>query len=308
MLKRISPLILLLCLSFTDCRIGYNSGSELIEGDWYNSKETLTIWALSDIQPTNRRHREAFEDAVDDINENVPGINMAIVPGDIVNQTDEEVFDWYVETRNGSYVTEWYEIIGNHDLKTDMGKLFREKLREEVDYSITVGNILFIFMSDSVRSKGTEISDEVFEWWKDLVINNQDKIIVVTTHAPLEGSGIPFSGLTDRQVLDSERFTDVLRYYKVDLWLSGHLHLPHSTMNSTVTKEEFKDAHFIHVSSIRPEVWGFKGSESRVLTFVCGSDKVLVRVRSHEKRDYVPHLDKVLTLSKNYECASAGAD
>ncbi len=292
----------LLLLVLTSCRIGYTSGKELTEDRWYAPEETLTVWALADIQPRNGSHREAFEAAVEDINENVPGVDMAIVAGDIVHLTEEEVFDWYIETRDGSYIGEWYEIIGNHDLKSDRGKLFKEKLREDVDYAVTKGNILFIFMSDSERGKATEIPDEVFEWWKDLVINNQDKIIVVTTHAPLKGSGIPFSFIRERQVIDSERFTEVMKDYNVDLWLSGHLHVPNGIMNNTVTKEEYGGADFIHISSIRPEFLGIKESESRVLTFVCGSDKVLVRSRNHHDRDYSPGLDEVFTLSKPYKC------
>lgn len=301
---RKSPILLLsaLLLALTSCRMGYTSGKEFSEESWYDPANTLTVWALADIQPRNDSHRKAFEEAVRDINENVPGVDMAIVAGDIVHVTEEETFDWYIRTRDGSYINEWYEIIGNHDLKSDRGKLFREKLREDVDYAVIKGNILFIFMSDSERGKATEISDEVFNWWKDLVINNQDKIIVVTTHAPLKGSGIPFSFIRERQIIDSERFTDVMREYNVDLWLSGHLHLPNGIMNNTVTKDEYGGVDFIHISSIRPEFLGIKESESRVLTFVCGSDKVLVRSRNHHDRDYSPGLDEVFTLSKPYEC------
>lgn len=308
MLKKITPLILIAFILFASCRIGYNSGEKLVHDSWYNPKETLTVWALADIQPTELGDKEAFEIAIEDINQNIPGVDMAIVAGDIVNDTNEEDFDWYVESRDKSYIESWYEIIGNHDLKTDKGKLFREKLREDVDYSVSYGNILFIFMSDSKRGKSTEISDEVFNWWKELVINNQDKIIIVTTHAPLEGSGIPFSSWEGRKVVDSERFTDVMREYNVDIWLSGHLHLPHSIWHSTTEKKEFGGTEFIHLSSIRPELAGIKESESRVLTFVCGSDQVLVRVRNHKRMDWTPHLDKVFTLSKAYECADSDGD
>ncbi|MCK5709423.1 MAG: metallophosphoesterase, partial [Deltaproteobacteria bacterium] len=247
-------------------------------------------------------HEEAFEIAITDINDNVPNVDLAIVAGDIVNQSDEETFDWYVRTRDNSYIQEWYEIIGNHDLKTDMGQLFREKLREETNYSVLKGNILFIFMSDSQRGKATEISKEIFNWWKDLVVNNRDKIIVVTTHAPLEDSGIPFSSFRDRQVIDSERFTQVLKKYRVDLWLSGHLHLPHGMMNNIVEKDKYEGTIFVHISSIRPEIMGLKESESRLLTFACGSDKVLIRVRNHKDKAFVPNQDRVFTLSKEYEC------
>ena len=302
--KKLIPFALLLFFIHSSCYIGYSSGDELSQENWINSKNTLTIWALADIQPTNRGHEEAFELAITDINENVPNIDMAIVAGDIVNDTNEETFDWYVQTRNGSYIENWYEIIGNHDLKTDMGKLFRQKLREDVNYSIVKGNILFIFMSDSERGKATEISDETFEWWKDLVINNQNKIIVVTTHAPLEDSGIPFSSFTDRQVINSERFTDVLREYEVDLWLSGHLHLPHGVMNNIVEKDKYEGTIFVHISSIRPEVFGMKESESRLITFSCGSDKVLIQSRNHKEAHFASSHDRVFKLSKKYFCNS----
>jgi 3',5'-cyclic AMP phosphodiesterase CpdA len=293
-------LILVLFLIQSSCYIGYSSGDEYTQANWFNSENTLTLWALADIQPTNRGHEEAFEIAITDMNDNVPNIDMALVAGDIVNETTEESFDWYVRTRNNSYIKEWYEIIGNHDLKTDMGKLFREKLREEVNYSIVKGNILFIFMSDSERGKATEISDETFEWWKDLVINNQDKIIVVTTHAPLEDSGIPFSSFTDRQVINSQRFTEVLKDYQVDIWLSGHLHIPHGVMNNIVEKEKYDGTIFVHISSIRPELMGLKESESRVITFACGSDKVLIQVRNHKEGVFVPNQNRVFQLSKKY--------
>lgn len=302
MLKRYFPLLLFICLTLSSCYTGYTSGKEFTEADWFSPKDTLKIWALADIQPENRGDEEAFEDAVEDINENVSDIDLAIVAGDIVHETEEQTFDWYVSEKNKSYIKEWYEIIGNHDLKTDKGKLFREKLREEVNYSSVKGNILFIFMSDAQRGKATEIPDDVFNWWKELVINNQDKIIIVTTHAPLEGSGIPFSSFTDRQIINSERFTDVMQQYRVDLWLSGHLHLPHSIMNNIVEQEEYGGTVFIHVSSIRPELLGMKESESRVLTFACGSDKVLVQVRNHKDKTFIPHMDRTFTLSKMFKC------
>lgn len=295
---------LFLFLIHSSCYVGYSSGNELSEENWFDSKSTLKVWALADIQARSKDHEEAFEFAITDMNNNVPNIDLAIVAGDIVNKAKDHKFDWYIETRDNSYIEEWFEIIGNHDLISDKGQLFREKLREDVDYSIVKDNILFIFMSDSERGKSTVISDETFEWWKDLVVNNQDKIIVVTTHAPLEDSGIPFSSFKDRKVTNSKRFTQVLRDYDVDIWLSGHLHLPHSITNNIVEKDKFNGTVFVHISSIRPEIMGIKDSESRVLTFACGSDKVLIQSRNHEKRAFSSNQDRVFQLSKKYECKS----
>jgi 3',5'-cyclic AMP phosphodiesterase CpdA len=269
-----------------------------------NSKTTLKIWVLSDIQPKNPNQRKEFEKAVRDINENVPDIDFSIVAGDIVNGSEEKDFDWYLSTRARSYIKEWYEIAGNHDLKLDRSKGYREKIRKDFYYSIVKGNILFIFMSNEFRGKPTKISDETFKWWKNLVINNQDKIIVVVTHAPLEGSGIPFSSMRDRQIIGSKRFTEVLKNLKVDLWLSGHLHLPHSLTNNTVKKEKYNGTVFMNVSSIRTEILGLKQSESRIIAFTCGSDRLLIRSRNHTRGDFNESLDAEFKLSKKYKCES----
>lgn len=272
------------------------------ENIWNNPKNSLRIWALSDIQPKKRKQRKEFEMAIQDINQNVPGIDFAIVAGDILQEVSEEGFDWYIRTRNLSYIKEWYEIMGNHDLNPDDGKLYRKKIREDFHYSIQKGNILFIFMSDEVKSSATDISDETFNWWRDLVVNNRDKIIVTVTHAPLEASKIPFSTLSRRQITDSKRFTDVLKNYRVDIWLSAHLHVPEWFPNDINRVKKYNGTIFINVAGIRTEALGLKQSESWIITFVCGSDNVLVRSRNHTQEAYNNDLDVVFNLSKEYKC------
>ena len=263
---------------------------------------TLKIWALSDIQPKNDEQKRELDDAIRDINKNVPDIDFAIVAGDIVNDADERDFDWYISTKPSSYIKVWYEIAGNHDLKLDRGEGYKRKIGGDFYYSVAKGNILFIFMSNEARGKATYISDETFNWWRDLVISNQDKIIVVITHAPLQGSGIPFSSMHDKQVLDSGRFARVLKDYRVDMWISGHLHLPHSFTNNIVVKKKYNGTIFMNISSVRTELLGLKDSESRILTFSCGSDQVLIRSRNHTERKYGKDLDATFKISKGYKC------
>jgi 3',5'-cyclic AMP phosphodiesterase CpdA len=260
------------------------------------------IWALSDIQPRSPDERNAFKNAISDINNNIKEVNFSIVAGDIVNTTDEEIFDWYIAERNKSYIKTWYEIIGNHDLKNDNGKLFRNKLRNQLNYSLTVDNMIYIFMSDALKSRPTDISDETFKWWKNLVINNQDKIITVVTHAPLEGSNIPFSEDKDRQILDSNRFRQVLKQYKVDLWLSGHLHLPNEFTNTLNRNENLNDIIFVHISSIRPEFLGLKHSQSRFIEFLCGENMIRIKSRDHQSGKWNDELEKSFIISKVVEC------
>ena len=176
-------------------------------------------------------------------------------------------------------------------------------MRDQIHYSKQYGNLLFIFLSDEISGKPTDINDDTFEWWKELVINNQDKIIIVATHAPLEGSNIPFSTKHDRQILGSDRFQEVLKEYKVDLWLSGHLHIPHEFTNTMNRNSELNGTVFVHISSIRPEFLGLKHSQSRILDFYCGEDRVVIKSRDHDSRKWNTEIEEEVILSKKVVCS-----
>lgn len=267
-----------------------------------SSDKQLKIWMLSDIQPRKKSERKDFERAVHDVNNHVNDIDFAIVAGDIVDRTTEESFNWYIDTKNKSYINKWYEIAGNHDLKPDEGLLFKQKLNDKLNYSVFTNNLIIIFMSDEKKSSASNISDDTFEWWKDLVIKNQDKLIIVVTHAPLKGSGITFSSLNRRNITDSNRFLNVLNNYGVDLWISGHLHIPHSINNNLTNKPELSNTKFLNISSIRTELLGFKDSESFILSLYCGSNIIEIKSRNHTKGKY--NRDQVYSyrLTKNYLC------
>ncbi len=120
---------------FSACYLEKSVDLELNDVSWNNPENSLKIWTLSDIQPKDQKQRKEFERAVLDINENVPDIDFAIVAGDILQEVSEEGFDWYIRTRNLSYIKKWYEILGNHDLNPDNDKLYQKKIRKDFHYS-----------------------------------------------------------------------------------------------------------------------------------------------------------------------------
>ena len=122
------------------------------------------------------------------------------------------------------------------------------------------------------------------------------------SHAPLEGSKIPFSENEGRQIKDSKRFRDVLEEYTVDLWLSGHLHLPNEFTNTINRNPKFENTLFVHISSIRPEFLGFKHSQSRIVEFLCGKNIVRIKSRDHESSKWNNQLQGDYKLSKIVEC------
>ena len=268
------------------------------------SDGVIKVWALSDIQPRNRREKTHFLQAVDEVNRNVTDIDLAVVAGDLVKRPSRERYEWYLSVRGRSYVERWYEVAGNHDLKSDGGALFRELVQPRMHYSFAVEDLLFIMISDEEPGAPTDISEETFEWWRRLVEENQDKIIVVVTHAPLEGSRIPLSHVGRRQIKGSERFRRVLERYRVDLWLNGHNHVPHWFPYDVNRVDELGGTVFVNVSAIRKEF--MKHSESRILEFRCGSDQVVIRSRDHTEERFNEHLEKRYKLSKPLRCSAVG--
>lgn len=246
-------------------------------------KDYFVIWAHSDIQPRDIRERDYYATAIDDINANVRNVNIALVAGDIIHWTESaEVYQWYADMKSRSYIKHWYEIAGNHDQKDSEN--YKKIIKMPLHYSVRAGNILILLMSDESRSPETNISDSAFQWWRQMVIDNQDKIIITVTHAYLKQSGLFSAFIDSRDISGSERFADVLREYKVDIWLCGHVHMA-QWMNSRVkVSKELNGTLFINVSAIRGNM--FKDVESSILFFKNNSDKVLVRSRDHTAGKY----------------------
>ncbi len=252
------------------------------------------VWAHSDIQPRNTSERQHYELAIADVRDNLPPIDMAIVAGDIVQRHEcSDDYEWFLATRSKARIPYWFEIAGNHDARNFA--LYFKYIRKPLYYSVSVGNLLLIFLSDEVNSSPTEISDSAFRWWRELVIENQDKNIITVTHAYLAQSRLFAHWLYRSKVLGSSRFADVLREHRVDIWLSGHTPAPAHVVRSENLVTELNGILFVNVSGIRKE-YGIH-TKSRLLVFQTGSPVVSLKLRDHEERAYVEGREIRLCLS-----------
>lgn len=257
----------------------------------------MVVWMLSDIHPTKEVERKTFEAAVTDINENVGAVNMAVIAGDLLkSRSSASAFNWFLETRNRSKVVDWFQIAGNHDVRS--GPIFNDYFPLPSYYAVKIGNLLFLCLADISVSSRTDISDEAFIWWKEMVKSNKDKIIITVTHAQLEGSGLLGSILNSRIIAQSERFEEVLKHEQVALWASGHTHLPQRLSGSANLSKKLGGTCFLNVSSISDE--SFLDSESRMLYFSEGSDVVWIRSRNHNEKEFNTALDIPLSLGKKF--------
>ncbi len=262
------------------------------------ARDTLAVWALSDIQPARTSQRSHFEDAIADINEAAPSASLGIVAGDIVHHKDSgSVYKWYLESRAKAKIRHWFEIPGSHD--TNDIENYRKYIRKPAHYSVRLGNLLMLFMGDEGDGPRQRISDMTFRWWQEMVANNQDRIIITVTHAMLEESGLFGSMMPENSIEDSSRFAGVLRRYRVDLWLCGHKHIPAYFNGKWKAQDDLKGTLFVNVSAIIKDPPA--GSQSSLLIFRKGLSYCMVRARNHEYRKWEKKADTLFELGRPFE-------
>lgn len=203
-------------------------------------------------------------------------------------------------------------------------------------YKFQAGNILFLMLADRndapnpvgrghSRDKhrggfpAGAVTRETFHWWKQQVLNNQDKILITLHHHALRdttvasgrGEGHPryhgSSGGADgssylyyliekedpedfRYIKDAHVFEDFLEdYYKehgrgaIDLWIAGHTHVkgPEDVWGGKSISEMKWGVGFLQVAALTEHHAG-SHPLSRLLTFTEGKNEVLTQVYLHE--------------------------
>ncbi len=260
---------------------------------------TYTVWVHSDIQPVYKADRWHYKRAIEDLKNIQPYPLMAIVAGDIVQHKEsDEDFEWFVGLRTQAHIQYWYEIAGNHEWKNITG--YQKYIGKPLQYTVRFGNVIFILMSNERGRPPTYLSDETFNWWKNIVIANQDKTIITVTHAPLKNSKLLGSFSSKHNIINSERFEKVLKQYHVDIWISGHIHTPVWLKQNSRFAPEFGNILFINVCGIRKDPT--MGIESRIFFFQEGSKKVLIRLRDHESESFKSSYDINFTLRHPFKC------
>ncbi len=258
---------------------------------------TFTVWMLSDIQPPTRAERIRFERAIADVKALGMRIDMAVIAGDLLKgRSGDEAFAWFLAARAEAPVARWYEIAGNHDRRSAAN--FDRYFSRPPAYGVRFGNALMLLLSDTLPSAATEISDASFQWWRRMVLDNDDSILLTVSHGQLQGSGLLGSMFASRVIVDSGRFEEVLRQRPVSLWASGHSQLAHRLPGTFSCREELGGTCFINVSAIDAGLFG--ASESRLLIFSEGSTRLTIRSRDHDRGRFNDDLELVVDLPRPF--------
>ncbi len=218
-------------------------------------------------------------------------------------------------------------------------------------YSFRVGNILFLMMcdrndADPPVGRGSShggypagaVSGETFEWWKNMVNENSDNIIISAHHhmlkettvasGPWEGfrknkngnwrteyhGYFPDGGRGGASYLyfvggkpDAQAFEKYLAAHPgaIDLWLGGHTHThPDDTLGGRSHIESKWGVTFINVAALTLLHARTRSPKSRLLTFIPGSRNVKVQCYLHTDhyapRGWYRRVERTIILNKPF--------
>jgi hypothetical protein len=172
------------------------------------------------------------------------------------------------------------------------------------------------------------VSGETFEWWKNMVEQNSDNIIVSAHHhmlkettvasGPWEGCpnyhGDPPDGAQEGASYlyfvdgkpDAQAFEKYLAAHRgaIQLWLGGHTHTlhPHDTFGGRSHVETKWGVTFINVAALTTR-WD-NVAKSRLLTFTPGSTNVKVQCYLHTDnyapRGWYHRAERTIILNKPF--------
>ena len=156
------------------------------------------------------------------------------------------------------------------------------------------------------------VTGETFEWWKNMVEQNQDKIIISTHHHMLKETTVasgPWEGFRNQPDQegyhgyypdggprgasylyfvngqpDAQAFEKYLANHPdaIDIWLGGHTHArPGDTRGGRSHVERKWDVNFINVANLTLYHIGKESPKSRLLTFEPDSEEVKVDLYLH---------------------------
>ena len=170
----------------------------------------------------------SFTTAINDIDDNITGVSHVFVCGDIVHDDAG-----YYGTDAGDYKTiratsdiasaNWHELAGNHDVLAGANGFKAELLGSEganAYYTVTIGNCVFILLSDETQTEPYEISNAANTWLATTLFDNASNNCIILTH---QGQ-LWTTKETDRTAGYIGNIDDAIGLNDYAIWFQGHTH------------------------------------------------------------------------------------
>ena len=179
----------------------------------------------------NRSGDDTYKKIVSMIMERKP--DFVVNTGDMI-ATPGSRQDWAKFWEMSKPITVPYFLtVGNHDVHPKV-PLSEKRYKEEVDlpgnelyYSFTAGNSLFVVLDSYIDDQEKRISGEQLKWLEGVFVNSQQKHKFVFLHHPLYtdlGKGHHAHDSVDAYPDSRDRLEALFAKFKVDAVFAGHEH------------------------------------------------------------------------------------
>jgi hypothetical protein len=236
--------------------------------------------------------------AVEDVQENLPPVDIALFLGDCSHAYKPEQFQRYVEIRDGSRVPFWYQIVGNHDYHGTESGDYQRIVGGPFRFTLIDGNVAWICFSVERGRAAGRLSPATRDWLAGQLARHQDRNVVVCSHQLVYGT-VAGSDRVERYLHPRRAVSDLLAEYRVDLWLGGHWHARPPKAGDAVHKN---GTTFINVASVS-HIYGTQGATGFLLEAEDGGHTMRARCRIHDERRFHPDLDVTVPFPRPFDLA-----
>lgn len=171
----------------------------------------------------------------DDVYKKVLGMVMERRPDFVINVGDQiihpgDLSEWDNFWKlSGPVNVPYFLTVGNHDANNKKSEdLYKEQVDlpgNELYYSFTAGNSLFIVLDTYFTDQNKKITAEQYAWLEKLLESTDRRHKFVFLHHPLYPDGFGFSGCLDAYPKERDRLQRLLVKHRVATVFAGHLHL-----------------------------------------------------------------------------------
>lgn len=157
--------------------------------------------------------------------------DLVVNTGDMVNSPDRRLWaDFWKQSKPVS--VPYFLVVGNHDVNDEKSEnLYKDVVDlpgNELYYSFTVNDSLFIFLDSNIPGQERKITGDQYTWLQQVLSGSGRKHKFVFVHHPLypgKGMGFHYGGCLDKYPEERDRLEALFKKFNVTMVFAGHEHL-----------------------------------------------------------------------------------
>jgi len=157
--------------------------------------------------------------------------DFVVNTGDMVSSSNIARWSEFLE-QSKAITVPYFLTVGNHDVSDKKSEaLYKEEVDlpgNELYYSLTVDDSLFIFLDSNIPGQDRKITGDQYKWVEQTLAASDQKYKFVFVHHPLypeKGLGHHYGGSLDKYPKERDRLESLFVKYGVNIVFAGHEHL-----------------------------------------------------------------------------------